>query len=89
MGMIGETYQVNFTHAAYCSTGKTVPYIWTNGTVPSGVGNFLALTSYNWGNVLNLTSIPDSTTFNSAIGAVGYLDVTSTTRLTAFGCEAK
>jgi len=84
-GIIGETYQVNFTHAAYCSTGKVVPYTWAYKAVPSGVGQFLVLTGAT-ASIPSFASAPDTKLY-SPIGNLPHMTMGAATGITFFGCE--
>jgi hypothetical protein len=83
-GLIGETYQLNATHLAYCSNDKVVPFVWANKTAPTGALRFLVLTGMTPSGDPILSSSVDTLLDYKF---VGYQAFVSASQITYFGCE--
>jgi hypothetical protein len=86
-GLIGETYQLNVTHLAYCSNDKVVPFVWPNRNAPTGLFTFLVLTGMTATGEPMLSISGDNTLLDYKV--LGYLTPTFNSQITYFGCEPR
>lgn len=81
-GLIGEAYNLNTTHMAYCSDDAPFPHIWSKSAF-SGKGQYMVLTEVKNGVPVFATRM-DQLLFKPSDGIKSALSLSS---ITYFACE--